>query len=659
MDTLKIDLADFGALFHSDPAKLPDQELLSLDFILHRAWAMLAAGHQVFDADSLWNAGDLLALHVAVQLEMSSRGFQHAIQDALEEQTLVALTDDATEAGAEDGVAKGVRQAFGSYGGKRALAHKIAAYIPHHRTYVEPFAGGAAVLYAKDPSPQEVLNDRDPEIAFMHRFIRDHSPEDRAALAKREWAIKRDTHERLKKLEPDSDRDRFYKSFYLTRSSYGKMRGGSFNPANEGVKIDFPANIERAQARLRNVDISNKDYLDVLKAHDGPETFFYIDPPYPGEFNLFDFGFKEAEFIKALKGLEAKWIVSYTGKRADVFKGFNVYKVKRRNQMKGPGGNQEWVTELLVSNFPLKPLNLYIEKDLAPEPAGMEDASPELLPHLEDGGEFEKVRAAFKSPGGKYRLYKKIIRLLPEHKSYVEAFAGGAQILFHKKPSDVEAINDVNKDLIDAYRFIKSMKPEDWEWLKKQSWIITEGHAKKLFAMKPETPRERFYRFAYLNKAAYWGRTDVWEGVRPNGKTGAGAEIRLAERLPEIQERLKSVRLHSWDWKDVVKEYDGPNAFFYLDPPYPLHWPREGGKFGGKFFKEEDMLPVLKSIKGRFLLSYELEKAGLFKGFKTYRIKTLHTGIGGARKEYELLVANYKLAPSNIYVENPKAGSRP
>ena len=44
MQILKIDLADFGSLFLSDPAKLSDQELLSMDFILHRAWAMKRSG---------------------------------------------------------------------------------------------------------------------------------------------------------------------------------------------------------------------------------------------------------------------------------------------------------------------------------------------------------------------------------------------------------------------------------------------------------------------------------------------------------------------------------------------------------------------------------------------------------------------------------------
>ena len=54
-------------------------------------------------------------------------------------------------------------------------------------------------LIPKDPSPKKTLNDRDSEIAFMYRFIRDHTPEDRQALAKRNWEIDKDTHERLKR----------------------------------------------------------------------------------------------------------------------------------------------------------------------------------------------------------------------------------------------------------------------------------------------------------------------------------------------------------------------------------------------------------------------------------------------------------------------------
>ena len=56
---------------------------------------------------------------------------------------------------------KPVQQAFGSPGGKSYLAPRIASMMPPHKTYVEPFAGGAAVFFRKVPSQKEVLSDKD------------------------------------------------------------------------------------------------------------------------------------------------------------------------------------------------------------------------------------------------------------------------------------------------------------------------------------------------------------------------------------------------------------------------------------------------------------------------------------------------------------------
>src|SRR5580693_7244952 len=54
--------------------------------------------------------------------------------------------------------------------------------------------------------------------------------------------------------------------------------------------------------------------------------------------------------------------------------------------------------------------------------------------------------------GGKNRLALKIISMLPEHTTYVEAFAGGAQVLFHKPPSEVEVLNDLDYDVVNFFR---------------------------------------------------------------------------------------------------------------------------------------------------------------------------------------------------------------
>ena len=59
------------------------------------------------------------------------------------------------------------------YGGKGLLAQKLVPLLPQHRIYVEPFAGGASVLFAKPPSPVEVLNDVHGDLVNFYRVLRD------------------------------------------------------------------------------------------------------------------------------------------------------------------------------------------------------------------------------------------------------------------------------------------------------------------------------------------------------------------------------------------------------------------------------------------------------------------------------------------------------
>ncbi|MGL4981777.1 MAG: DNA adenine methylase [Treponemataceae bacterium] len=50
------------------------------------------------------------------------------------------------------------------YGGKQQLARTILSLIPEHKTYVEPFVGGGAIFFAKQPSSCEVINDTNCEL---------------------------------------------------------------------------------------------------------------------------------------------------------------------------------------------------------------------------------------------------------------------------------------------------------------------------------------------------------------------------------------------------------------------------------------------------------------------------------------------------------------
>lgn len=91
----------------------------------------------------------------------------------------------------------GVRTPLTYYGGKQKLAAQIVALMPRHVAYLEPFAGGAAVLFAKPPAERETLNDVDGQIMGFWRALRDRPEELASAVAatpygRAEWEASRE-----------------------------------------------------------------------------------------------------------------------------------------------------------------------------------------------------------------------------------------------------------------------------------------------------------------------------------------------------------------------------------------------------------------------------------------------------------------------------------
>src|SRR5438046_1968538 len=63
--------------------------------------------------------------------------------------------------------------AFGWYGGKFNHLNWLLPLLPDCHHYCEPFAGSAAVLLNRAPSPVETLNDLDHEVVTFFRVLRD------------------------------------------------------------------------------------------------------------------------------------------------------------------------------------------------------------------------------------------------------------------------------------------------------------------------------------------------------------------------------------------------------------------------------------------------------------------------------------------------------
>jgi DNA adenine methylase len=86
--------------------------------------------------------------------------------------------------------------------------------------------------------------------------------------------------------------------------------------------------------------------------------------------------------------------------------------------------------------------------------------------------------------GGKNRVAKKIIALIPEHTCYIEPFCGGAQILFHKNLSKVEVLNDLNEDVFNFLR-VCQMHYEELLW-----YLYFSIVSRKWFDFFEKTPPE-------------------------------------------------------------------------------------------------------------------------------------------------------------------------
>jgi len=117
------------------------------------------------------------------------------------------------------------------------------------------------------------------------------------------------------------------------------------------------------------------------------------------------------------------------------------------------------------------------------------------------------------------------------------------------------------------------------------------------------------------------------------------AWLTAVDGLRDVHERLKRVVLLNQDALDVIKQQDGENTCFYLDPPY-LH----GTRVTTKDYKHEMephehilLLQTIANLKGKFLLSgyqseiydYHAEK----NGWKRHEFKIANNASGADVKE--------------------------
>ena len=243
--------------------------------------------------------------------------------------------------------------------------------------------------------------------------------------------------------------------------------------------------------------------------------------------------------------------------------------------------------------------------------------------------------------GGKNRLASKIIALIPEHKTYVEPFGGGAQVLFRKAPSSVEVLNDIDGDLVNFYRVCQVHHEELLRCM--QFMLLSRKWYDLLKNTPPEslTDIQRAARYFFLQKSSFGGMVARQSFATHVTKRASFTPKRTLKIITAAYERLQTVQVECLPFEEVIKSYDRAETFFYLDPPY------YGISLYHFNFSNDDfqrLASCLADIKGKFLLSIN-DHPEIRRLFSNYRIEgvELHYSLQrhAGNRYSELFIRNY------------------
>lgn len=219
--------------------------------------------------------------------------------------------------------------------------------------------------------------------------------------------------------------------------------------------------------------------------------------------------------------------------------------------------------------------------------------------------------------GGKWRIAPWIVDHLPRHRVYCEPYGGGASVLIRKPRSDVEVYNDLDSDVVNLFRVLRSDDaPRLLEAVALTPFSREEHLACRIPAEDPVERARRTVARSFMSFGSGGTRIDYDTGFRSNSHQSNTAPARDWMRWPEamrvVVQRLRGVCIENRSALEVMDGADRPDALHYVDPPY-LHETRVGANSGKstpavyahEMTKEDhvELLAFLRTLKGAVVLS--------------------------------------------------------
>lgn len=221
--------------------------------------------------------------------------------------------------------------------------------------------------------------------------------------------------------------------------------------------------------------------------------------------------------------------------------------------------------------------------------------------------------------GGKSRIGKWIKNYIPtDIEIYVECFGGMYWTFFcmdldKYKNLKTVVYNDFNPLNVNVFNCLKNYQ-EFYNVIKNydsQNKDLFYQFQKEIFGgdFKVDLSSPDYHtacKYLYL-------LTQVWSGTNPEKGKFIDLKGKYASKFDSFKKKLQSPKWQKFfdkisvtenlDFQDLILKYDGPNTYFYCDPPY---FKTENYYANHEFglHSHERLANSLKTIQGKFSLSY-------------------------------------------------------
>lgn len=280
-----------------------------------------------------------------------------------------------------------VRPPLKYFGGKQKLALAIVALTPPHLSYLEPFFGGGAVLFGRDPDDRalwwaqspgyltgvsETANDINHRLMNFYRVLRDPGTFERFRRLVQLTPFGRDVWQEANAHEYGKD---LVADAWATFVHYRQSRGGQA----QGFKAICTSRTRRqmhnnasewlgcieglpdAHVRLQRVCLECLPAIQFLEKYCRAHSPAYCDPPYPPDTRfakkVYEYEMTEADHVALLQVLRhcpGKVILSSYPSQlyAELLLGWHKAELVVKNDASGKA-EKDQETEVLWCNFPI------------------------------------------------------------------------------------------------------------------------------------------------------------------------------------------------------------------------------------------------------------------------------------------------------------------